>query len=598
MAATGWKVRGVVRRVPGMRAALVYRRGWLGPDLLAGLALTALLVPQGMAYAQLAGLPAVTGLYTSVAALLAYAVLGPSRVLVLGPDSALGPLIAAAILPLMGARGSAGRAVALAGTLAIMMGVMCIVAGVARLGAIAELLSKPVRIGYINGLAIVVVVSQLPKLFGFSTQANRVVPELQAFARGIDHGLASRRSLVIGLFCVAVILALRRLSPRLPGVLVAVVGATTVCAGFDLAAKGVTVVGPVPSGFPSPSWPGVGLGDLGPLVVAAIGLTFVTITDSTALAGTFALHQGDELDPNAEIVALGAANVAAGLFRGFPASASSTRSAVAETSGARSQIAGVVAAGAILIVLLFANRLVRNLPSSALAAVVMVAGVSLFDLASLRWLFRVRPAEFLLSAAAVVGVVSLGALWGIVVAVGLSLAEFIRRAWRPHDAVLGRVPHTKGYHDIDRHPEAELIPGLVIYRFDAPVFFANAEHLRRRVRSVIDHRRAAGAQVHRLLLAAEPITDVDTTGAELLRRLIDELRDERIDVAFAGLKGPVKDRLRRYGLYDLIGDHGFAPTLGVAVDDYLAETGVHWVDWTDRPLPEAAVTPPAEGTQQ
>jgi high affinity sulfate transporter 1 len=594
MVGTGRKVSGLVRRVPGARAALVYRRDWLGPDVLGGLALTALLVPQGMAYAQLAGLPAVTGLYTSVAALFAYAVLGPSRLLVLGPDSALGPLIAAAILPLLGARGSAGRAVALAGMLAFMMGLVCIVAGVARLGAIAELLSKPVRIGYINGLAIVVVVSQLAKLFGFSTQANRVVPELQAFVRGVNHGLGSWRSLVIGLVCLAVILALRHVSPRLPGFLVAVVGATAVCAAFDLAAKGVAVVGPVPSGFPSPTWPGVGLGDLGPLAVAAVGLTFVSITDSTALAGTFALRQGDELDPNAEIVALGAANVAAGLFRGFPVSASSTRTAVAETSGARSQMAGVVAAGAILIVLLFANRLVRDLPSSALAAVVMVAGVSLFDLVSLRWLFRVRPAEFLLSAASAVGVVTLGALWGIVVAVGLSLAEFIRRAWRPHDAVLGRVPHTKGYHDIDRHPEAELIPGLIIYRFDAPIFFANADHLRRRVRSVIDGRRASGAEVHRLLLAAEPITDVDTTGAELLRRLVDELRDEGIDVAFAGLKGPVKDRLRSYGVYDLIGHHEFAPTLGVAVDDYLADTGVHWVDWTERPLPDATVTRPAQ----
>jgi high affinity sulfate transporter 1 len=591
MAGTRPLLSGLVRRVPGARAALVYDRDWLGPDVLGGLALTALLVPQGMAYAQLAGLPAVTGLYTSVAALLAYAVLGPSRLLVLGPDSALGPLIAAALLPLLGARGGAGRAVALAGMLALMTGLVCVLAGMARLGAISELLSRPVRIGYINGLAIVVVVSQLAKLFGFSTPANRVVPELQAFVRGVVHGFGSWRSLVIGLVCLVMILALRHVSPRFPGVLVAVVGATAVCAAFDLAAKGVAVVGPVPRGFPSPTWPGVGLGDLGPLALAAVGLTFVTITDSTALAGTFARRQGAELDPNAEIVALGAANVAAGLFRGFPVSASSTRTAVAETSGARSQMAGVVAAGAILIVLVFANRLVRNLPSSALAAVVIVAGVSLFDLASLRWLLRVRPAEFLLSAAAAVGVVSLGALWGIVVAVGLSLAEFIRREWRPHDAVLGRVPRTKGYHDIDRHPEAELIPGLIIYRFDAPVFFANADHLRRRVRSVIDGRRVSGAEVHRLLLAAEPITDVDTTGAEVLHRLVDELGDEGIDVAFAGLKGPVKDRLRRYGVYDLVGDHRFAPTLGVAVDDYLADTGVHWVDWTDRPHSDAVTLP-------
>jgi high affinity sulfate transporter 1 len=579
----------LARRLPGVQVGLSYQRDWLGSDMVAGLALTAVLVPQGMAYAELAGLPAVTGLYTTVLALLAYALFGPSRILVLGPDSALGPLIAAAILPLVGAHGNPNRAVALAGMLALVMGLVCVAAGLARLGTVAELLSKPVRIGYINGLAIVVVVSQLPKLFGFSTDARAVVPELRAFAKGVDDGLTSWRSLVIGLVCIAVILGIRHLSPRLPGVLIAVVGAAVAVAWFDLAAKVVGVVGPVPRGLPSPTWPGVGLGDLGPLVGAAVGLTFVTLADSTALTRTFALRQGQEVDTNAEIVALGAANLAAGVFQGFPLSASSTRTAVAESSGARTQMAGVVAALAIALILVFGNNLFRNLPSSSLAAVVIVAGLSLFDLASFRWLLRVRPTEFLLSAAALIGVVAFGALWGIVVAVGLSLAEFVRRAWRPYDAVLGRVPDTKGYHDLKRHPEAKQIPGLLIYRFDAPIFFANAEYLRRRVRALIDQRRAAGMPVVRLLLAAEPITDIDTTGAEALNRLLDELQDEGIDIAFAELKGPVKDRLRRYGLYERIRDHEFSPTLGVAIDNYLADTGVEWVDWTDRP------PSPAEG---
>jgi high affinity sulfate transporter 1 len=555
---------------------------------VAGLVLVALLVPQGMAYAELAGLPAVTGLYTTVVALIAYAVIGPSRILVLGPDSALGPLIAAAILPLVGAHGDPNRAIALAGMLALVMGLVCIAAGLARLGTVAELLSKPVRIGYINGLAIIVVVSQLPRLFGFSTKARGVVPELRAFARGVDAGLVSWRSLVIGLACIAVILGLRHLRPRLPGILLAVVGATIVVALFSLAAKGVGVVGPVPSGFPSPTWPGVALSDAARLLGAAVGLTFITLTDSAALARTFAWREGHDVDNNAEVIALGAANVAAGVFQGFPVSASSTRTAVAESSGARTQMAGMVAALAMVFVLVFGSDLMRNLPTSALAAVVIVAGVSLFDFASFRWLSRVRPTEFLLSAAALCGVVAVGALWGIVVAVGLSLAEFVRRAWRPYDAVLGRVRGTKGYHDIERHPEAEQIPGLLIYRFDAPIFFANAEYLRRRLRAIVRQKRAAGVAVNRVLFAAEPITDIDTTGAEVLRRLLDELRADGIDVAFAELKGPVKDRLRRYDLYERIGSRGFSPTLGVAVDNYVDDTGVAWVDWTDRPA--SAVT--------
>jgi high affinity sulfate transporter 1 len=573
----------VARWVPGIQVGRSYQRAWFGPDFVAGAVLTALLVPQGMAYAALAGLPAVTGLYTTVAALLVYAVLGPSRILVLGPDSALGPLIAATILPLLGAHGSPSRAVALAGMLALMMGLVCVVVGLARLGAVAELLSKPVRIGYVNGLAVVVAVSQLPKLLGFSTHARGVVPELRATCQGVIDGLVSRRSFVVGLACIGVIMAVRRLWPRLPGILIAVVGATIAVAAFDLAGKGVGVVGTVPSGFPWPTWPGVGLSDIGRLLGAALGLTFITLTDSAALARAFGVRQGHEVDANAEIVAVGGANLAAGLFRGFPVSASSTRTAVAESSGARTQMAGVVAATMIVLVLGFAGGLIRNLPSSALAAVVIVAGLSLFDLTSFRWLLRVRPTEFLLSAAALVGVVAFGVLWGIVIAVGLSLAEFVRRQWRPYDAVLGRVHGTKGYHDIDRHPEAEQIPGLLIYRFDAPIFFANAEYLRRRVQAVVKQQRAAGGVVNRVLFAAEPITDIDTTGAEMLGRLLDDLRAQGIDVAFAELKGPVKDRLRRYGLYDSVGDRGFSPTLGVAIDKYLNDTGVEWVDWTDQP---------------
>ena len=288
---------------------------------------------------------------------------------------------------------------------------------------------------------------------------------------------------------------------------------------------------------------------------------------------------GEEVDPNHEIVALGAANLAAGFFSGFPVSASATRTAVAASSGARTQLTGVVGAAAIVVVLVAGNDLVRDLPSAALAAVVVAAGLSLFDLAELRWLWRVRRSEFWLSTAALAGVIVVGVLEGIVVAVVLSLANFIRRAWRPHDAVLGRVGDRKGYHDIERHPDAVQIPGAVLYRFDAPLFFANAEYFLRRVKEIISAR---GEPVRWVILAAEPVTDIDTTGAEILSRLLDDLETGGTQLAFAELKGPVKDRLRRYGLYDRIGDERFFPTLGTAIDGYLAASGVPWEDPTDR----------------
>ena len=565
--------------VPGLETLRTYRRGWLGRDLVAGLVITALLIPQGMAYAELAGLPAVTGLYTTVVALIAYAVLGPSRILVLGPDSALGPLIAAAILPLVGAGGDPARAVWLASALALIMGAMCVVAGLARLGTVAELLSKPVRIGYLNGLAIVVVVSQLPKLFGFSTDATGLAAELRAWITGIHDGRTVPAALLVGLGSLAVILACRTWLPRVPGVLVAVVGSIVAVSVFHLTEHGVSVVGAVPRGFPAPSLPRVSWHDITTLVLAAAGLAFVTIADTTALSRTLALRRGDDVDPNQEIVALGAANIAAGFFKGFPVSASASRTAVAETSDARTQLTGVVAAVAVIAVLVFASGIMRNLPSSTLAAIVIAAALTLFDLSTMRWLAKVRRSELLLSLAALTGVAVLGVLAGIVVAIALSLGNFIRRAWRPHDAVLARVRGRKGYHDLSRHPEAEQIPGLVLYRFDAPLFFANADWFIRRIKEVIEDR---DEQIRWVIVAAEPITDIDTTGADAITTLVRELRDNGIELAFAELKGPVADRLRSYEIYDHIGPSRFFPTVGRAINGYLEETGVVWEDWSHR----------------
>jgi high affinity sulfate transporter 1 len=569
-----------VRRfgIPGIRVARSYQRPWLRRDAIAGIALTALLVPQGMAYAELAGLPAVTGLYTTVMALLAYAVFGPSRLLVLGPDSAIAPLIAAAVLPLVAAQGDPSVAVALAGALALLIGVICIAAGLARLGALGELFSKPVRLGFLNGIALVVLVSQLPTLFGFHTDTNGLYDDAEAFVRGVVDGDTVTAALLVGIASLAVILVCSRWAPRLPGVFIAVVGAAAAVRVFDLTAHGVTVVGSIPSGFPSPAIPDVTFQQVRELALAAVGIAFVMIADTTMLSRSFASRRGDHVDANQEIVALGTANLAAGLFQGFAVSASATRTSVAESAGAVSQATGVVGAAAVAVILVAGAGLASDLPSATLAAIVIAGALRLFDLRSVRWLWKVRRSEFLLSFAAFAGVALLGVLEGIAIAIALSVANFVRRVWRPYDAVLGRVPGRKGYHDIERHPDAVEIPGLVLYRFDAPLFFANADRFARRVLDELDRR---GEPTRWLIIAAEPLTDIDTTAAETLSDLLDDLDARGVDIAFAELKGPVKDRLRAYGLYDRIGDARFFPTLGTAINAYLGETGTRWTDWSD-----------------
>ena len=366
--------------------------------------------------------------------------------------------------------------------------------------------------------------------------------------------------------------------PKVPGALVAVVGAAVAVRVFALTEHGVAVIGVIPSGFPAPSLPHVGWDDASTLLAAAAGLAFVMLADTSTLSRSLAAKRGERVNTNGEIVALGAANVAAGLFQGFPVSASASRTAVAESSGSRTQITGLVGAAAVVVVLVAESDLGRYIPSAVLAAIVIAAAIELFDLATLRWMWRVRRSELLLSMAALLGVAIFGVLEGIVAAIALSLAEFVRRAWRPYDAVLGRVPGRKGYHDVDRHAEAVLIPGLLLYRFDAPLFFANAELF-------VDHiTRGIAARdepIRWVVVAAEPITDIDTTGAEILGELLEDLQAGAVELAFAELKGPVKDRLRSYGLYDRIGDDRFFPTLGTAVNAYVDETGTPWVDWEE-----------------
>jgi high affinity sulfate transporter 1 len=539
--------------------------------------LTAVLVPVGMAYAQASGVPAITGLYATILPLTVYALFGPSRILVLGPDSSLAGIIAAAIIPL--AAGDSARAIALAGALSIVTGALCIVAGLLKFGFLTDLLSKPVRYGYVNGIALTVIVGQLPKLFGFSVDAEGLIAETRAFVQGVASGNTNLTALVLGAASLAVILGFKRWLPRIPGVLVAVVGATIVVGVFDLAARaGLSVVGVLPQGFPPFTIPDVSLSDLSVLLPAAFGIALVSFADTSLLSRTFAIRAGDDVDPNQELVALGAANIGSGLFQGFAVSSSSSRTPVAAEAGAKTQLTGLVGAAAIVLMLVAFPAIVQNLPNTALAAVVVSAALSLIEVEGVRTLYRQRRSEFALSIVCFLGVALIGVISGIFLAVGLSLLVFIRRAWRPYDTVLGRVDGLKGYHDTSRYPQARLIPGLVLFRWDAPLFFANAEIFADHVTRAV---RGSPTDVRWVVVAAEPVTDVDATAADAVARLMDELAESHIRLAFAELKDPVKDVLERYGLLAKIGRAYVFPTVGSAVHRYIEECNVEWADWED-----------------
>ena len=551
------------RWVPGVRVVRTYQRAQLRPDLVAGIVLAAILVPQGMAYAQLAGLPAVTGLYTTIACLVGYALFGPSRVLVLGPDSSISPLILAAITPLL-AGGGTSTAIALAGMLAILVGLTEIGLGLGKLGFVADLLSKEVQVGYMNGLAVTIIVGQLPKLFGFSTSADSFLKEVKVFFEGLDQ--TTTAALLVGLGTLALLLVLPRITRRVPAVLVAVVAATAVSAIFDLSAHGVSTVGTLPQGVPSPSFPWTSASDVGPLLVAAVGITLVSLADTIATATSFAARRGDEVQPNQELVGIGAANIAAGLFQGFAVSTSGSRTAVAEQSGAKSQVTGLVGAGVVAALLLFLNSLLADLPQSALAAIVIVAALSLMDLAILRRYFEVRRSALAVSLVATAGVIALGVLQGIVVAVVLAIGLFFRRNWWPHGAVLGRSDEREGWHDISRHPGAEQLPGVVVYRWEAPLFFANAGTFREQIRKLARER-----QPRWIVLQCEAVTDVDVSAAEMLEQLDNELNAEGIHLAFAELRSRLQDLTLRYGLLETLDRDHFYPTLEAALRAIRAE---------------------------
>jgi high affinity sulfate transporter 1 len=554
-----------------------YQLPWLLQDIVAGLVLTAILIPAGMGYSEAAGLPAIYGLYATIVPLIAYAIFGPSRILVLGPDSALIPLISATVLPL--SNGDPLQAIAIAGVLAILSGIICIVAGLARFGFITELLSKPIRYGYLNGIAVTILIGQLPKIFGFSVSGNTIWEALIGFVQGVQEGKTNTTALAIGLSCLLMILVLKRIAPKISGVLIVVVVATIVSSLFDLAQRsGISVVGVLPQGLPMFQVPNIAPIKFDTLFSSALAIALVSYADLSVLSRTFAIRGGYKVDRNQELIALGIANIAAGLFQGFSVSSSASRTPVAEAAGSKTQITGVVGAICLAIVLWFAPMLLRDLPQAALSAVVISAGIAIFEIRGTLRLYQLRRFEFFLSIVCFCGVAILGVIQGIFSAVVLALIAFVWSAWRPHYAVLGRIDGIKGYHDVSRHPEARHIPGLVIFRWDAPLFFANAETFCEQVWQAV---MTAPTTTRWVLVAAEPVTDIDLTAADAIAELDKTLCEAHIELCFAEMKGPTKDRLKRYGLFTKIGKDDFFPTIGQAVDMYLEVNKVEWHDWDE-----------------
>jgi high affinity sulfate transporter 1 len=564
------------RWLPGLDTLRRYEAAWLPRDIFAGLVLATMLAPVGIAYATASGLPGIYGLYATIVPLLVYALFGPSRILVLGPDSALAAVILGVVVPLSG--GDPLRAATLAAMMAIVSGTVCILAGIARLGFVTELLSKPIRYGYMNGIALTVLISQLPKLFGFSIESEGPLRSLWAIAGAILERRTNWVAFGIGLGTLMIIVLLKDYK-RLPGILVAVVGATAVVAVLDLGARyGVKVLGPLPQGLPAFAVPWIGYSDLFPVLIGGCAIALVSFADTSVLSRAYAARLGTHVDPNQEMVGLGAANLATGFFQGFPISSSASRTPVAEAAGARTQLTSVVGALAIAILLLVAPNLLQHLPTAALAAVVIAAAIGLFEVTDLKRIYRIQQWEFWLSMVCFVGVAVLGAIPGIGLAIAIAIAEFLWDGWRPHSAVLGRAHGVKGYHDITRYPDARQIPGLVLFRWDAPLFFANAEFFKERA---LDAVAKSPTPVRWLVVAAEPVTSVDVSAGDTVAELDEALHAQGIEFCFAELKDPVKDKLKRFGLFSQLGESCFFPTIGAAVSSYLEIHDVEWEDWED-----------------
>ena len=554
--------------LPGLQILRQYQTAWLRNDIVAGIVLSTMLVPVGIAYAVASGVPAIYGLYATIVPLIVYALFGPSRILVLGPDSSLAPIILGVVVATAG--NDPARAIAIASAMAIVAGGLCILAGILRLGFVTELLSKPIRYGYMNGIALAVLISQLPKLFGFSIASAGPLRDLWAIGKALLDGKANWAGAALGGATLLLILVLKA-HKRMGAILFAVIVATLVSGWLDLSEKyGVKVLGPVPQGLPKFAIPWLQASDLISILAGGAAVAIVAFADTSVLSRTFAARTGTRVDPNQEMIGLGAANLAAGLFQGFPISSSSSRTPVAEAAGAKTQVTGVVGAAIVALVIVAAPSLFKDLSYAALAAVVIAAAIGLFEFADLARIYRIQNWEFWLSILCTATVAVFGAIPGIGLAIVLAVIEFLWDGWRPRMAILGKPDGVDGYHDISRYPQARQIPGLLLFRWDAPLFFANAELFNQRIHDAL---AASPTPVRRVVVTAAPITSVDVTSADSLVELLDALKADGVELQFAEMKDPVKDKMKRFGLFEHFHEDRFFPTIESAVANYLKEPG-------------------------
>ncbi|MBO0840974.1 MAG: sulfate permease [Sciscionella sp.] len=547
--------------LPGLAQFTGYRKAWLRGDLLAGITVAAYLVPQVMAYAVVAGLPPVTGLWAIVGPLAIYPLLGSSRQLSVGPEASTAVMTAVMLAPL--AIGDPTRYAALAATLALLVAGVCLLGWLARVGFLANLLSKPVLIGYLAGVALIMIAGQLGSLTGVPVHGSDFIDQLRSFAANAGHPHWS--TLVLAGTALALLLALAKLAPRSPGPLLVMLAATGVVAVFSLRHKGIRLAGTIPAGLPTPGLSAIAGTDLPGLILPAIGIAIVGFSDNVLTARALADRHGQHIDPNAELLALAATNATAGLFRGWPVSNSVSRAVIGDALGSRTQLSSLTTLATVLATVAFARPLLAIFPTAALGAIVVYAALRLINLSELRRIAGFRRSELILALLTTAAVLGLDVLYGVLAAVGLSILDLLRKIARPHDGVLGYPPGIAGMHDIDDYPDASQLPGLIVYRYDAPLCFANAEDFRHRALAAL---AAASTPVRWMLLNAETITDIDITAADALRQLHTELRRRHITLAMARVKQELLDALTAAGITNEIGPTNIYPTLPTAVDAY------------------------------
>jgi high affinity sulfate transporter 1 len=524
----------IARIAPGLAMLARYRRQDLPHDMVAGLSVAAVALPVGVAYAELAGFNPVIGLYSSILPLLAYALFGSSRQLIVGPDAATCALVAAAVAPLAAA--DPGQYLALSMTLALLAGLLCVGASFLKLGALADFLSRPILVGFMNGIALSIALGQIGKILGFSLDAGGIVPRFLEVAARL--GETHLPTLAVGLAAFVVLLVSPKVAKRLPAALVVMALAAVAVAFLGLEARGVRSVGEVPAGLPSLGFPHVPLDQLKTLLANASSIALIAFTSAMLTARSFAAKNGYDIDADRDLAALGAANIAAALSQGFAVSGADSRTAMNDAAGGRTQVAGLFAAATIALVLVFLTGPLKYVPQAALGAVLVMAAWSLVDIASVRRLWAEDKGEFAISIIATLGVVAIGSVDAILFAVVLALLRFVRIVARPTCEVLGEVPGMPDYHGVARHPDAKTIPGLCLFRFNAPVVFFNAPYFKR---SALAAAAAAGPGLRCFVLDAIPITSHDATGRHTFRELEHELAARHVQLVIAGRRTEVAD---------------------------------------------------------